>query len=824
MATKGLTDIIRYREKGWLDVGKSRMMLVDVLQGFYDIRNVIKTEVGENASYVVFRAGVKGGSSFIRPLIRAGRVAPGPEGFSRCLLALAEGGCGDFRLKKIDWKKGFARVTCHNAFEAWAYTKRRRATKGPSCDYTRGLILGFMRATHHHAGTGLEQDLDCVEVSCVASGQSRCEFIVGNRATLKSRGYQGSTPRQSIRQQLKQRVDENTREIQETKRFFERILTNAPIGILTIDSKGIVTSANRAIARMFGTQCKRLIGTPALGQDTVIPSELTAHIERGMEGKHVLVTDYPLNGPKRRFVRITGIPFKDIGRRARGCLYIIGDTTQRTLSARRIEYLKNYNESVIHSIIEGIMVFDPGMKIKIWNRGMEQIFGVKARKVLGKRLKDIGRFIVSSAPFARWIEDVLQTGQAVEKTGVSYSTQTRGSIILNLKILPFLAHDVSDSGIIILHEDVTDSERSEVRYKNLFETAQDGICLTDPDGRIVSANTKMLRALEARWEEVQGVSLEHFLPGDQRPLFRELVAQGRDIEPYELDIIGTSGRLIPVEMSITAIKRAEKIFGFHIISRDISKRKQLESEMIQASKLAAVGELASCVAHEINNPIASVAGYAEEMLDLIRERGGLGAGDLKEFEEDLAVIIEQTHRCKKITESLLSFARQGDLDFIDTRINDVIENTIQLIEPQIKHARLSLFKDLQPDLPVARTSPAQLQQVFLNILMNAIEAVGHGGLIRVTSRSYNGTVRISIQDTGPGICREHMQKIFTPFFTTKPAGKGTGLGLAICYRIMEKLKGAIEVESQMGAGATFTVCVPAQYQETDSKEATEEIM
>jgi len=236
-----------------------------------------------------------------------------------------------------------------------------------------------------------------------------------------------------------------------------------------------------------------------------------------------------------------------------------------------------------------------------------------------------------------------------------------------------------------------------------------------------------------------------------------------------------------------------------------------------------VGELASCVAHEINNPIASVAGYAEEMLDLIREHRRLDAQDVKEFEEDLAVIIEQAHRCKKITESLLSFARQGDLDLIDTRINDVIENTIQLIEPQIKHARLSLFKDLQPDLPVTITSPAQLQQVFLNILMNAIEAVGQGGLIRITSRSHNGTVRISFQDTGPGICTEHMQRIFTPFFTTKPAGKGTGLGLAICYRIMEKLKGAIEVESQMGSGATFTVCIPAKRQDTSSVETSAEL-
>ncbi len=798
-------------------MGRSRMMLVDITQGFYHLRKVIKTEVGENARYVIFQAGIRGGFSFVRPMVRSGRIAPGAQGFAQCLTTLTEGGCGDLRLRKMDWEKGWARVTCHNTFEGWAYLYRRAKLPGPSCDYTRGLILGFMKATHFHARTGLENQLDCIEISCLAAGQTRCEFIVGTKEVIRGLGHQISNPRQSIRQQLKERVDENTKEIQDTKRFFERILKNAPIGILTIDSSGVVTSANTAIARMFGVQCRRLIGMPAVGQNAVVPSFLAPHLERGLEGKQVLLIDYPLEGRQQRFVRVRGIPFKDSSGRAKGCLYIIADTTQHTLSSRRIEYLKNYNESVIHSIIEGIAVLDPALKIKIWNRGMEKIFGVKAKNVLGKKLHDVTRSFGGPASLTQWIESVMQTKNPFEKRGVNYNTQTRGSIILNLKILPFRAQGASESGVILLHEDVTDIERSEVRYRNLFETAQDGICLTDLDGRVVSANRKMLEALEARWEEVQGVFLEGFLPVDQKPLFKEIVAQvvrGHDIAPYELEIIGASGNRIPVEMSITAIRKDEKIYGFHIISRDISKRKQMEAEMIQSGKLAAVGELASCVAHEINNPIAAVAGYAEEMLDLIRERRVVSAQDIKEFKDDLTIIIEQAHRCKKITGSLLSFARQGDLDLVSTRINEVIENTILLIDPQVKHAKITIIKDLQPNLPPIETSPAQLQQVFLNILMNALEAVGPGGLIRVTSRSDNGITRVCFQDNGSGISKENLKTLFTPFFTTKSSGKGTGLGLSICDRIMEKLKGTIEVESQIGLGAAFTVCVPEKWHDT----------
>ncbi|MBW2610521.1 MAG: PAS domain S-box protein, partial [Deltaproteobacteria bacterium] len=330
----------------------------------------------------------------------------------------------------------------------------------------------------------------------------------------------------------------------------------------------------------------------------------------------------------------------------------------------------------------------------------------------------------------------------------------------------------------------------------------------------VSANIKILKTLEIDWEELEGTSLDRFLPPDKRPQLREKLAQAineDEIEPYELELINTSGDVIPVELSINAVRNRDKVFGLHIISRDIAKRKRMERQVIQASKLAAVGELASGVAHEINNPIASVAGYAEEMLDLITEMRTVGAKDLNEFKDALTIIVEQAHRCKEITQGLLNFARQGEFGLVPTRVNALIEKTILLVEPDIKMDYIKIFKDLEADLPMVETDPSQIQQVFLNILKNAIDAVEPGGAIHVRSRVDNDMIQIQFKDNGIGIPNEHLKKVFDPFFTTKPPGKGTGLGLSICYSIMEKLKGSIEIKSHPDSGTTLTVNVPYKW-------------
>lgn len=233
----------------------------------------------------------------------------------------------------------------------------------------------------------------------------------------------------------------------------------------------------------------------------------------------------------------------------------------------------------------------------------------------------------------------------------------------------------------------------------------------------------------------------------------------------------------------------------------------MEQQLIQASKMSAIGELASGVAHEINNPLACIAGYAEELREKLDRVKPLINKEKEEFIDYLDIIIEQVYRCKEITKNLLNFARNDPLRLVRTNIFEVINKAIALIEFKKKGKNIQIITEGDENLEVF-TDPCQLQQVLLNILKNAIEAISSDGVIRITTYMNNRNIEIKISDNGRGIPSEYLGKIFDPFFTTKPPSKGTGLGLAISYTIMQRLNGRIEVESQEGKGSTFTLILP----------------
>jgi signal transduction histidine kinase len=286
------------------------------------------------------------------------------------------------------------------------------------------------------------------------------------------------------------------------------------------------------------------------------------------------------------------------------------------------------------------------------------------------------------------------------------------------------------------------------------------------------------------------------------------VAHGKEKEPFELEMLNHEGTKIPVEISLAAIHEDQKTMGLQIIMRDILERKKMEQQLIQASKMSAVGELASGVAHEINNPLASVAGYAEDLVDRLNRKDRLTWRELEEFPEHLNTIVEQVYRCKEITRNLLSFARNDPLRPIRTNLGDVIDKAIALVEFEARGKAIRILRSSDRKSLEIVTDPSQLQQVFLNILKNGLEAIGTSGRIRVRSHSDNGKVTVRVSDNGMGIAPKDLKNIFTPFFTTKPPGKGTGLGLAISYMIMERLRGKIEVESELGKGSTFVLTLP----------------
>jgi two-component system NtrC family sensor kinase len=242
-------------------------------------------------------------------------------------------------------------------------------------------------------------------------------------------------------------------------------------------------------------------------------------------------------------------------------------------------------------------------------------------------------------------------------------------------------------------------------------------------------------------------------------------------------------------------------------------KEMMDKQVIETGKLASIGELAAGIAHEINNPVAIMVEEAGWIEDLLEEEDLKEGKNLEEFQRALKQIRVQGYRCKDITHNLLSFARKTDGKVKKLQLNALIEEMVRLSGQRAKFGNVAIETDLMVDLPLVDASEIELQQVFLNLINNALDAMEKGGgTLKITTHvaneeKFHGVV-VDIADTGPGIPKVNLAKIFDPFFTTKPVGKGTGLGLSICYGIINKMGGEISVDSILGEGTTFHIHFP----------------
>jgi two-component system, NtrC family, sensor kinase len=237
-----------------------------------------------------------------------------------------------------------------------------------------------------------------------------------------------------------------------------------------------------------------------------------------------------------------------------------------------------------------------------------------------------------------------------------------------------------------------------------------------------------------------------------------------------------------------------------------------EDMVIQSSKMAALGKMAAGIAHEINNPLAVIGEKAGWIKDLLAEEDLSKSENFREFEDAVKRIEFHVERAKKVTHRLLGFARRMEPVLEQVDINTTLHETVDFLENESRFRNIDIQLDPYPNLPTIMSDSSQLQQVFLNIINNAIDAIGKGGEIHIRTAflSPSNEIKIEIADNGPGIPKENLAKIFDPFFTTKEVGKGTGLGLSIVYSIIEKLGGRIMVASEEGQGTTFTIYLPVK--------------
>ena len=270
---------------------------------------------------------------------------------------------------------------------------------------------------------------------------------------------------------------------------------------------------------------------------------------------------------------------------------------------------------------------------------------------------------------------------------------------------------------------------------------------------------------------------------------------------YEVEVLCKTGETRTVTVSVSPLCDVQgRIHGVLGIARDITETKQLEQQIRSSEKLASVGKLAAGVAHEINNPLGGILNCIYNF-----RKGALSPARQEEY---LVSIEDGLRRVQKIVRQLLDFSQQHEPEFSPSNINDVVEKVLVLTEHALAAKKIGLDKQLQRDLPALMVDRHMMEQVLMNLVLNAVQAIKDGGAITIRTRARNGDCEVTVEDTGCGIPAHVLPHIFDPFFTTKGTGEGTGLGLSVSLGIVERHGGRIYVESEVGKGSVFTVCLP----------------
>jgi len=356
-------------------------------------------------------------------------------------------------------------------------------------------------------------------------------------------------------------------------------------------------------------------------------------------------------------------------------------------------------------------------------------------------------------------------------------------------------------------------KKSEEKYRSLVESAEDFIFTVDESGRFQSLNNFTANFFGGTPSQFLGrpisVLFSEAIASQQLKLIRTVFQFGKSVRDEFMVEMGEhqtwlSANFMPMK------DEQERVISVLCIARDITENKKLESQLVNTEKLASMGTLAAGVAHELNNPLGVMLGFT----DLLLEKFDKESQDY----HDLKTIERHSLHCKQVVENLLSYARQGEGEAEYCDINEAIDEIVGVVKHSLEMNDIELRMELAPGVPAVKGDLRQIQQVFLNLINNAVAAMKGGGALEIETASDARKVRVTVQDNGHGIKEEYMEKIFDPFFTTKSEGEGTGLGLFVSHGIVTKYEGTITCESRKEdgphgpRGTTFTVMLRASEQ------------
>jgi PAS domain S-box-containing protein len=630
----------------------------------------------------------------------------------------------------------------------------------------------------------------------------------------------------SQRTEMRERVEaERVRIVQ--------ILNSIPDEILVLDSEMVVTDANRAFLTNNDMIIDDVLGRHCYEIDQRIRGECQVAVGNcpffavNQAGRPTSLVRKHFDADGRAlYAVIVGAPLQDADGNVLGMIEMTRDITKRILLEEDLRATEvQLKQFMVQAPLATYVKNRAGQYIDV-NPATCEMFQKKASDILGKTDYEI---------FDRDAAEKMRDGDREawqERFAVNVDVELRlgaRRVFLSTVKFPIVDHDGKPKALCGLSTDSTAQKEAEIELNKTREYLQKIlnnspviIVTTDLEGNIVSFNRGAEESLGYTAEEVIGKPAALFYRDPtKRDEFLRLVKSGKAVKDYAYELLRKDGTLLPVSITLSQLKDAEgNMIGTVGMSKDISQRKALLGQMLQSERMAAVGRVASGVAHEINNPLAVIGEIAGFLGSLVEE--GIGESELRaEFSKGLPKILNQVNRVRDITQRLLTFARKTEARVDVADVNDSLDEILPFLQKEARLAQATIHRDYQADLPRVSVEEMQLQEIFINLITNALHAVAknNGGNVWLITQLEGGKVVVTIKDDGPGIDDSVRDRLFEPFVSTKAVGQGTGLGLSICYGIVKRYDGEIRVYSEPGQGTSFKVILPACIQPSKPPDA-----
>jgi PAS domain S-box-containing protein len=623
--------------------------------------------------------------------------------------------------------------------------------------------------------------------------------------------------------------------IKRADELLHKIVSASPIPtIISRIEDGKILYANDQLASLVGLTASELVGrnTPDFYYNPDDRKIVLEHLRR----------DGYLNNFETQIKRVDGsviwMLFSIVTTEISGEPVILGglyDINKRKIAEEALEKERNFVSAVLDTAGALVVVLDQEGRIVRFNRACEETTGYSFSEALGNRIWDF-LLLPDEKDRVKSIFKKLQSGKYPSTAENYWLTKDGEPRLISWSNTVLLDENGKVEYVIATGIDITEHRESDEKmklYREIFMNARDGIVITNADGQFIERNPAHKRNTGIPDTEITNLNVLDFLQQSGEEIASRLKKDGSfrgEVQGQHAD-----GSRHSVDLSIFPIRsETGEIVRYAGIARDISAIKKVlndleevnknlrdtQSQLVQSEKMASLGTLVAGVAHEINTPIGAVSSMQdtlfrtlEKLKGMIESRFPEGCADLPDIEATLKVIDDAnrvikpgTERVINIVRRLRSFARLDEAEVKTVDIHEGLEDTLVLIYHELKH-NISIVKNYG-DIPQIACYPGQLNQVFLNILINAKQAIRGKGKITITTSVREGKVHIAIQDSGIGIAKEDLIKVFDPGFTTKGVGVGTGLGLSICYQIIQGHRGEIKAESKPGKGSTFTIILP----------------